>query len=314
MASSTLHKHYKWELLGLLCCAFFLHQADRAIFGVVLKAVQSDLQLSNNEVGVLGTSLFLAMALMMPAAGYVGDVFNRKWVITCSLAFWSTTTLLTPASRAVLWACSCFRSVATALGEAFYAPAAYPLLAALPQKHSNDRYVASSDIALCGPDGQRCPCRIYRGSLGMAERVLPLRRCRHPARRRLRVSTEERTSRVRRDPRRNKTANLSTRSPWSPPSHADGPPDHGQLHGGCSRLQRLGVLGSLLPPGEIRPFDDARWRARDVLPVYRVHGRSSDRRCRDGPHGFLSSPIPSPVTVRVHVSLCPGHSARRTCQ
>lgn len=29
-------KSYKWELLALLSCAFFFHQADRALFSVVL--------------------------------------------------------------------------------------------------------------------------------------------------------------------------------------------------------------------------------------------------------------------------------------
>jgi len=140
MVSQTLHRFYKWELLGLLCATFFLHQADRAIFGVVLKAVQSDLGLSNNEVGVLGTALFLAMALMMPAAGYVGDVFNRKWVVTCSLIFWSTTTLLTGLTGGFI-GLLVFRSIATALGEAFYAPAAYPLLAAF---HKTTRTIAMS--------------------------------------------------------------------------------------------------------------------------------------------------------------------------
>jgi MFS family permease len=140
MLSQTLHKYYKWELLGLLCCTFFLHQADRAIFGVVLSAIQSDLQLSNGEVGWLGTGLFLAMALMMPAAGYVGDVFNRKWIVTCSLAFWSTTTLLTGFTGGFV-GLLVFRSVATALGESFYAPAAYPLLAAF---HKSTRTIAMS--------------------------------------------------------------------------------------------------------------------------------------------------------------------------
>jgi|GEM_PF-1531339 hypothetical protein len=37
MASPKLLKFdYRWELLALLCLAFFLHQGDRAIFGVML--------------------------------------------------------------------------------------------------------------------------------------------------------------------------------------------------------------------------------------------------------------------------------------
>jgi len=140
MISPTFHKHYKWELLALLCGAFFLHQADRAIFGVVLPAIQDDLGLTNSQAGLLGTTLFVAMALMMPLAGYVGDVFNRKWVITCSLVFWSAATFFTGMTNGVI-GLLLLRSIATALGESFYAPAAYPLLAAF---HKATRTIAMS--------------------------------------------------------------------------------------------------------------------------------------------------------------------------
>ena len=140
MISPTLHRHYKWELLALLCCAFFLHQADRAIFGVVLSAIQADLQLTNSQVGLLGTTLFVALALMMPLAGYVGDVFDRKWIVTCSLVFWSAATFCTGMTNGVI-GLLLLRSLATAWGESFYAPAAYPLLAAF---HKATRTIAMS--------------------------------------------------------------------------------------------------------------------------------------------------------------------------
>jgi len=140
MTSRTPYEGYKWELLGLLCLAFFLHQADRAIFGVVLPSIQEDLGLNHEQTGLLGTALFVAMALMMPVAGFVGDRFNRKWVVTCSLVFWSTTTLCTGFTSG-LWGMLAFRSVATALGESFYAPAAYPLMAAF---HKTTRTIAMS--------------------------------------------------------------------------------------------------------------------------------------------------------------------------
>lgn len=136
----TLHRLYRWELLGLLCLAFFLHQADRAIFGVVLPSIREDLGLSNREVGTIGTVLFLALAVMMPIAGYAGDVFNRKWVVTGSLLFWSTATMLTGLTHGLL-GLILLRSVATAWGESFYAPAAYPLMAAF---HKSTRTIAMS--------------------------------------------------------------------------------------------------------------------------------------------------------------------------
>lgn len=131
---------YKWELLALLCCAFFFHQGDRAIFGVVLSAIKTDLALSDSQLGLVGTVLFATLALMMPVAGYLGDVWNRKKIIVGSLIFWSAATACTGLAGG-LAALIAFRSIATAGGESFYAPAAYPLLAA---HHTRTRAIALS--------------------------------------------------------------------------------------------------------------------------------------------------------------------------
>ncbi|MBU4459527.1 MAG: MFS transporter, partial [Verrucomicrobia bacterium] len=131
---------YKWELIALLFFAFFFHQGDRAIYGVVLSAIKTDLGLSDSQLGLVGTVLFAMLALMMPVAGYLGDVWNRKKIIVGSLLFWSVATMCTGLAGGVL-ALIVFRSVATAGGESFYAPAAYPLIAA---HHTRTRSIALS--------------------------------------------------------------------------------------------------------------------------------------------------------------------------
>jgi MFS family permease len=131
--SFKFHRHYKWELLFLLCLAFFFHQGDRAIYGVVLSGIRSDLGLSDQQLGMVGSVLFLMLALTMPFAGYVGDKWKKNWIITGSLIFWSTATLFTGCAQGIL-GLILLRSVATAGGEAFYAPAAYPLMAKFHQR------------------------------------------------------------------------------------------------------------------------------------------------------------------------------------
>jgi len=131
---------YKWELLALLFCAFFFHQGDRAIFGVVLSAIKTDLGLTDSQLGLVGSVLFFTLAVMMPVAGYLGDVWNRKKIIIGSLLFWSAATMCTGLAGG-LAALIAFRSVATAGGESFYAPAAYPLLASY---HTRTRAFALS--------------------------------------------------------------------------------------------------------------------------------------------------------------------------
>ena len=121
-------KGYKWELLALLCLAFFFHQGDRAIYGVVLPQIRTELQLTDSQLGFVGTVLFFTLAVLMPIAGYLGDMLRKKWVITGALIFWSTSTLFTGLSRGIV-SLTMLRSVATAGGESFYAPAAYALMA-----------------------------------------------------------------------------------------------------------------------------------------------------------------------------------------
>ncbi len=127
-----IHRNYKWELLALLCLAFFFHQGDRAIYGVVLPQIRGELQLSDSQLGFVGTVLFFTLAVLMPIAGYLGDMLRKKWVITGALFFWSTSTLFTGLSRGLV-SLTMLRSVATAGGESFYAPAAYALMAKFHQ-------------------------------------------------------------------------------------------------------------------------------------------------------------------------------------
>jgi len=124
---------YRWQLLALLCCAYFFHQADRAIFGVVLPSIKAELNLTDTQVGWSATILFLVTALMVPIAGFLGDRWSRKWIITASLMFWSVATALTGTVKGLAGIIA-FRSIATGGGEALYGPSSTALIAAHHQK------------------------------------------------------------------------------------------------------------------------------------------------------------------------------------
>ena len=138
--SRDVRPRYKWEMLALLCGAFFFHQGDRALFGVVLSQIQGDLKLTDAELGLVGSVLFFLLALMLPVAGYFGDRWNRKSIIVNSLIFWSAATMCTGFTGGLV-GLILFRSVATAGGESFYPPAAFPLIAA---HHTRTRSLAFS--------------------------------------------------------------------------------------------------------------------------------------------------------------------------
>lgn len=135
-----MRKNYKWVVLALLSLAFFFHQADRVLFGLLTIPIQEDLHLSDLQIGWVNTALFATLAITTPFAGLLGDRFSKKWIITASLLFWS---LMTACTGFVGGICGLifFRSIATGGGESFYGPSAMALLAA---HHKDTRSIAMS--------------------------------------------------------------------------------------------------------------------------------------------------------------------------
>ena len=130
----------KWLMLALLSCAFFFHQADRALFGLLTIPIQDELHLTDLQIGWVNMVLFVTLAVTTPFAGILGDRFSRKWIIAFSLLFWSLMTACTGFAGGICGLIF-FRSVATGGGEAFYSPSAFALLAA---HHKETRSVAFS--------------------------------------------------------------------------------------------------------------------------------------------------------------------------
>ncbi|MBQ6338821.1 MAG: MFS transporter [Kiritimatiellae bacterium] len=143
-------KSYKWFLIAMLSFAFFFHQADRALFGLLTIPIQNELHLTDVQIGWINTVLSWTLAAMTTVAGFCGDRFSRKWLITGSLIFWSLMTVCMgfvgnfQVLGIAISAYACvmfFRSIATGGGESFYAPSAYALIAV---HHKETRSVALS--------------------------------------------------------------------------------------------------------------------------------------------------------------------------
>ena len=167
---------YKWELLVLLWVAFTFNQADRQIYNNLLPQIQPDLQLSNEQAGLVATVFTAIYGILVPVSGYVGDVFRRKWVIIGALTLWSTATLLTGLAGGII-GLIVFRGLATGAGEAFYYPSANSLIGQLHQRtralamgiHQTANYIGVALSFIGAYVGER---------LRLAQRLLPVRRSR----------------------------------------------------------------------------------------------------------------------------------------
>lgn len=120
-------KGFRWELLALLWFAFFLNQADRQIFSVVLPLIREDLGFNDAELGLIASALVWTYGLLVPIAGFIGDRLSRRNIIGFCLLFWSTATLLTGFCSSMVQFIL-IRGVGTGGGEAFYAPSANAMI------------------------------------------------------------------------------------------------------------------------------------------------------------------------------------------
>ena len=145
---------YKWEVLALLWIANLFNQADRQVFNVVLPLIREDLYLSDVQVGSIATIFNMVFALLVPVAGFMGDLYSRKWIVTVSIIFWSFATMFTGISNGIIMLII-MRSLATSGGESFFGPAHISLLG---QYHVKTRAFAMSllqtsyyvGIIICG--------------------------------------------------------------------------------------------------------------------------------------------------------------------
>ena len=127
MKTKGISKWYKWELIILLWFAFFFNQGDRQIFNVVIPLIKPDLGLSDVQLGLVATIFTFLYGLLVPLAGYTGDIVPKNRIVFGSLLIFSAGTLLTGLSSGLVMLIV-FRSIATGAGEAFYYPAANSLI------------------------------------------------------------------------------------------------------------------------------------------------------------------------------------------
>lgn len=99
-------------------CLF--NYADRQAIFSVFPLLKSEMQLTDVQLGYVGSSFMWVYALSAPLAGVVGDRFRRKTVILTGLIFWSAITVATALSREY-WHLLLFRAL-----EGWGKPSTFP--------------------------------------------------------------------------------------------------------------------------------------------------------------------------------------------
>jgi MFS family permease len=118
---------YPWLVVALLWFCGFFNYADRQAVNSVFPLLKGEFQLSNEQLGLLGSAFMFVYALASPFSGYTVDRVSRRLLIGVGLAFWSLICAATALSRSFVQLVL-FRG-AEGLGEAFYFPASMSVLA-----------------------------------------------------------------------------------------------------------------------------------------------------------------------------------------
>jgi MFS transporter, Spinster family, sphingosine-1-phosphate transporter len=114
-------------VLGLLTLINFFNYADRNVVFAVFEPLKHDLQLSDQQLGWIGSAYIIVLSLAALPLGVLGDLRTRRGVIAWGVGLWSLFTSLGGAVRNFwqLFACRALVGV----GEAGYGPVSQALIA-----------------------------------------------------------------------------------------------------------------------------------------------------------------------------------------
>src|SRR5262245_12657458 len=91
-------KNYKWWVVAMLWFVCFFNYADRQGIFSVFPLLQTEMGLSEVQLGIVGSACMWVYAGFGAIAGLVGDRLRRKTLIISGLIFWSLITVATALS------------------------------------------------------------------------------------------------------------------------------------------------------------------------------------------------------------------------
>lgn len=115
-----------WAVLGLLTLINLLNYLDRYILAALVPSIQADLLINDLQVGLLGTAFMLMYFVISPLFGWLGDRYQRFWLMGAGVAVWSAATAASGMARSysgMVWS-----RLGVGVGEASYATISPALL------------------------------------------------------------------------------------------------------------------------------------------------------------------------------------------
>lgn len=139
-------RNYKWYVVGMLWWIAFFNYADRQSIFSVFPLLAREFNLSDVQLGLLGSSFAAVYGLCSPVAGYFADRVQRKASILGGLRVWSVICAMTAVSRT--FGQLIFFRAAVGLGESIYFPAAMSLIGDYHGKATRSRAMGTHQTSV----------------------------------------------------------------------------------------------------------------------------------------------------------------------
>ena len=124
---AALSRGYAWYALGLLTFINFFNYADRNVVFAVFEPIKHALDLSDQQLGWIGSAYIIVLSIAALPLGVIGDLKTRRGVITFGVGVWSFFTAMGGLVQSFGQLFFCRAMVG--IGEAGYAPVSQALIA-----------------------------------------------------------------------------------------------------------------------------------------------------------------------------------------
>jgi len=131
---SQRQSRFPFKSLGTVFVLTFinlLNYMDRFTVAGVLTEIQDYFDISNSMAGLLQTSFICSYMILSPLFGYMGDRYNRKFIMAVGIMFWSGVTLAGSFMRPDQFYLFLFLRGMVGIGEASYSTIAPTIIADL---------------------------------------------------------------------------------------------------------------------------------------------------------------------------------------
>lgn len=83
----------QWVTMAILCFVNLINYMDRYTIAGVLDDIKVQFKIDDGEAGLLQTAFVVSYMIFAPIFGYLGDRYNRKYIMAGGVLMWSLTTL-----------------------------------------------------------------------------------------------------------------------------------------------------------------------------------------------------------------------------